>query len=142
MSEPEERADPVPTREEVAGWLERYESAWRAPGTEAVRALFSDDATYQLSPYDERIRGINEIAAMWERERERPDEPFTMTSDTVAVDGDTAVARVEVHYAGPPAREYRDLWVLELEDDGRCRAFEEWPLWSEQPRYAPGGTRG
>ncbi len=46
---------------------------------------------------------------MWERERDGPDEPFTISSEIVALDGDTAVVRVEVHYGGPAPREYRDL---------------------------------
>ena len=54
------------------------------------------------------------------------DEPFTMTSEIVAVDGDTAVARVEVHYARPQPHEYRDLWVMRFASDGRCREYEEW----------------
>ena len=31
-------------------------------------------------------------------EREEPDEPFRMASEVVAVDGPTAVVRVDVHY--------------------------------------------
>jgi hypothetical protein len=42
------------------------------------------------------------------------------------------VARVEVEYAGSRQRTYRDLWVITLAYDGRCRAFEEWPFHPEQ----------
>jgi ketosteroid isomerase-like protein len=125
-------------RELVADWLERYERAWRSPGTAAVRELFTDEATYQLDPYDDPIAGIDAIAAMWEREREGPDEQFTMRSEIVAVEGETAVVRVEVRYRTPAERDYRDLWVLRLRDDGRCSAFEEWPFWPERSRIAPG----
>jgi hypothetical protein len=51
-----------------------------------------------------------------------------MASEIVAVDGDTAVVRVEVRYQAPTAREFRDLWVIRFGDDGRCRWFEEWPF--------------
>jgi hypothetical protein len=51
-----------------------------------------------------------------------------MTSEIVAVDGDTAVARIEVWYGDPVADEYRDLWIMRFAADGRCRAFEEWPF--------------
>jgi hypothetical protein len=77
------------------------------------------------------VTGLPAIGEMWEREREGPDEPFTMTSEIVAVDGDTAVARLEVRYHRPTEHEFRDLWVMRFAADGRCRAFEEWP-------YAPG----
>jgi ketosteroid isomerase-like protein len=119
-------------------WLESYERAWRTPGTDAIGSLFSEDATYLTAPFDPPIVGVRAIAEMWERERDGPDEPFTMTSEIVAVEGDTGVARVEVHYERPPSTHYRDLWVVRFDRSGRCRAFEEWPFWPEQPRTASG----
>ena len=126
------------TREQVVSWLERYEQAWRTAGTAALEQLFDAQATYRLSPYAEPLRGLEAIAAMWEAEREGPDEPFTMDARLVALDGDTAVARVEVAYAGPPRRDYRDLWIMRFASDRRCIAFEEWPFWPGQPLVAPG----
>jgi SnoaL-like domain len=125
------------TRELVRQWLGDYERAWRAPGTTLARDLFSEGASYQLWPYEAPIVGGDAIAAMWDREREGPDEEFTMSSEIVAVEGDTAVARVEVQYAGSSPREYRDLWVIRFDSSGRCAAFEEWPFWPGQDRTAP-----
>jgi len=125
-------------RTQVVDWLDRYQKAWRAPGTEPLGELFTEDATYRMAPYEEPYAGLAAIAGMWESEREGPDEAFTMTSDVVAVEGDTAVARVEVKYGGPSAREYRDLWVMRFAPDGRCRDFEEWPFWPGQPLSARG----
>ena len=65
---------------------------------------------------------------MWETEREGPDEVFQMTREIVAVEGDTAVARLEVRYGDPVDQEYRDLWIMRFAEDGRCRSFEEWRL--------------
>lgn len=124
------------TRAQLSAWLGEYERAWRTSGTAGLGQLFSEGATYQLSPYDEPIAGLDAIAAMWERERAGPDEQFTMSSEIVAIDGDAAVVRVAVDYSGPPAREYRDLWVIRFDQAGRCQAFEEWPFWPEQPRTA------
>jgi ketosteroid isomerase-like protein len=122
------------SRAHVTEWLAGYERAWRTAGTDGLDQLFTEDATYQLDPYEPAIEGLGQIAGMWEREREGPDERFTMESAVVAVDGDTAVIRVEVRYADPPPRKYRDLWVLEFDPSGRCRSFEEWPFWPERPR--------
>ena len=60
-----------------------------------------------------------------------------MTSEIVAVEGDTGVSRVEVWYDGPPPRHYRDLWIVRLDDSGRCTHFEEWPFWPELGTHAP-----
>jgi ketosteroid isomerase-like protein len=126
------------TREQVADWVAHYERAWRTAGTAPLRELFAEGATYRLSPYEEPLSGLPAIAGMWEAEREGPDEAFAMTSEIVAVDGDTAVARLEVAYSEPVVREYRDLWVIRFGEDGRCIAFEEWPFSPEQPRTASG----
>jgi SnoaL-like domain len=126
----------VVTRRYVADWLAGYERAWRAPGTALVRQLFAQDARYSPGPYDEPSVGIDPIAVLWEAEREGPDEVFTMESDIVAVDGDTAVVRVEVRYGDPVVREYRDLWVIRFAEDGTCADFEEWPFWPGQPLAA------
>ena len=66
---------------------------------------------------------------MWEGERSGPDEKFSMSSEIVAVEGDTGVARLEVRYGEPRPQLYRDLWVVTLDADGRCTSFEEWPFW-------------
>jgi uncharacterized protein (TIGR02246 family) len=111
----------------VQAWIERYERAWRTAGTDAVAELFTDDATYRMEPLEPPVRGLAGIRALWEAERDGADEAFTMHSEIVAVDGDTAVVRVGVRYAEPP-REYRDLWILRFDQRGWCTAFEEWPF--------------
>ena len=115
-------------RQRVADWIAAYERAWRTPGTEPLGALFTADATYLQGPYREPVAGLPAIARMWEAERDGPTEVFRMTSEIVAVDGDTAVARLEVWYGDPVTDEYRDLWIMRFAADGRCRAFEEWPF--------------
>jgi ketosteroid isomerase-like protein len=123
-------------REQVSDWVAAYERAWRAPGTGALAGIFTQDATYRQSPYEEPISGLPAIAAMWDAERDGPDEVFHMTSDVIAADGDTAVVRVEVGYGDPVHQEYRDLWVLRFADDARCDWFEEWPFWPGHPYAA------
>ncbi len=123
----------------VSRWLARYEAAWRAPGTDGLARLFTGDATYLHSPYEQPVTGLDAIRRMWEEDRDGPDEVFTLTAEILAVDGPTAVVRAEVRYGDPVRQEFRDLWVLRLHDDGRCSWFEEWPYWPGRP-YAPRGT--
>jgi uncharacterized protein (TIGR02246 family) len=115
-------------RAAVEAWIAAYERAWRAPGTEMLAELFADDATYLQDPYREPVAGLAQIVDMWEAERDGPDDVFRMTSEVIAVDGDTAVARIEVWYGDPLIDEFRDLWIMRFDADGRCRSFEEWPF--------------
>jgi ketosteroid isomerase-like protein len=125
-------------RAAVDRWVAGYEAAWRAPGTESLGSLFTEDATYLQSPYQAAVQGLAAIRQMWEAERDGPDEVFTLATDTLAVDGPIAVVRAEVRYGDPLRQEYRDLWVLRFADDGRCTWFEEWPYWPGRP-YSAGG---
>ena len=122
-------------RADVESWIDAYEQAWRTAGVEALGELFSAEAAYSPGPFEEAVQGMAGIEEMWERERQSPDEAFTMESEVIAVDGDTAVARVEVRYGEPRSQLYRDLWVMRFDEAGRCSAFEEWPFW-------PPGTDG
>jgi hypothetical protein len=116
----------VTSHEHADLWIGAYERAWRGAGTDSLRVLFEERATYRMSPLEEPARGLEEIAELWDREREGPGESFEMSHEIVAVDGDTAVVRVEVAYRR--GEEYRDLWIIRFGPDGRCRAFEEWPF--------------
>jgi hypothetical protein len=116
----------------VTAWVQAYERAWRAPGTEQLAELFTPGAIYRQGPYDEPVTGLSAIARMWEAERTGPDEIFSLAFEVVAVDDPTAVVRAEVIYGDPPSAEYRDLWVIKFAPDGRCASFEEWPFWPGQ----------
>lgn len=118
---------------DIAEWVTAYERAWRTAGTEQLAELFTPGATYQMAPFEEAHRGLDAIAELWEAERAGPDEEFTLESEIVAVEGDTGVVRCEVAYAKPHPHVFRDLWIVRLDDSGRCSHFEEWPFWPEQP---------
>jgi ketosteroid isomerase-like protein len=119
--------------DQIMSWVAAYERAWRTPGTEALAGLFTPDATYRMSPYDQAVTGLPAIGRLWEAERDGPDEVFRMERELVAADGDIAVLRIEVWYGDPVRQEYRDLWIVRFAPDGRCAAFEEWPFWPAQP---------
>jgi SnoaL-like protein len=120
---------PAVERSRFSTWIDAYERAWRTPGTDWLEYLFAPEATYSMGPFERTAKGLKAIAKLWERERTGPDEEFKMKSELVAVEGDSAVARVEVWYSAPVERHYRDLWIIRLDGEGRCVAFEEWPFW-------------
>lgn len=120
-------------RATVSRWLVGYEAAWRAPGTDGLADLFTGGATYLQSPYEQPVAGLDAIKRMWDAERDGPAEVFSLDADILAVDGPVAVVRAEVRYGDPPRQEYRDLWVIRLDDNGLCSWFEEWPYWPGRP---------
>jgi hypothetical protein len=119
-------------RDDVMQWIDRYERAWRDRDLDAVDEIFAADAHYRTSPYEESMIGHAAIRAFWLDD----DDVFTMSASPVAVDGRDAVVRVEVRYGEPVRQEYRDLWVLRFDDDGRVEDFEEWAYWPDKPYTA------
>jgi len=113
-------------RDEVMRWVAAYERAWRDRDREAVIRLFTEDARYRPSPYEEPEVGHAAIQAFW---LEDEGVTFTVSAEPVAVEGRVAVVRLEVHYLQPRRQEYRDLWVLRFAEDGRVEDFEEWAYW-------------
>jgi hypothetical protein len=125
--------DAAVDRDEVMRWVAGYERAWRDGDVVAVEALFSDNARYRPSPYDEAEIGHDAIKAFWLDDEA---EVFTVHAEPVAVEGRQAVVRVEVRYGDPVRQEYCDLWVLRFSDDGRVEDFEEWAYWPDKPHSA------
>lgn len=120
-------------RDDVMRWVARYEAAWRDDDLEAVEDLFSADARYRPSPYEESEIGHDAIRAFWLDDKGKT---FSMSASPVAVDGRDAVVRVVVSYGDPVYEEYCDLWVLHFTDDGRVDDFEEWAYWPGRPYSA------
>lgn len=117
--------------EAVTNWVARYERAWRSPGTEALDQLFTETVSYSASPWAQAVVGIEPLRRFWEAARSDPDEGFQIWSEVVAIDGQVAVVRVVVHY--DDGQRWRDLWVVVLDEQGRCDHFEEWPFAPNQP---------
>jgi uncharacterized protein (TIGR02246 family) len=119
-------------RDEVMAWVDGYIGAWRTQDPELVNGLFTEDAAYRTSPYEEPKVGHEAIKAFWLSDA---GQTFTVEAEPVAVQDQSAVVRLEVGYQSPP-QEYRDLWVLRFADDGRVSDFEEWAYWPGKPYTA------
>ncbi len=122
------------THDDVQGWLDRYVAAWRSYGPIAIGDLFSDDAEYRYHPWDEPLRGRDEIVRAWvapEGNASTRDEPDSWEAryEPYAVEGDRAIAIGWSRYlARGETREklYHNCYLLEFDDEGRCRSFIEY----------------
>ena len=111
-------------------WLERYADAWRSNDAERIGALFTAGAIYRWHPYDEGddvARGRDAIVRAW---LEEPDEPgsWELEYERLAVDGDLGVARCVTTYVdtGEGSRVYHNIFLVRLDDEGRCFDFVEY----------------
>ena len=122
-------------RKSVQEWLDKYVEAWRTYEPSQIFDLFSEDALYFYSPWDEDcpLRGREAIVADWLKE---PDAPGSWQAhyEPVAVEGNVAVAQGRSRYFRPDGsihRQFANIFVLHFDEDGRCIRFTEWYM---QPR--------
>ena len=121
--------------ESVQVWLDKYVEAWRTYDPAQIGDLFSEDAIYFYSPFDDPIRGREAIVADWLI------EPNAVGSwegryVPVAVEGNVGVAQGRTRYLRPDGaveREFDNIFVLNFDEAGRCACFTEWYM---QPRGA------
>src|SRR6266487_5971464 len=86
-------------RQSVQAWLDNYVEAWRTYDASQIGDLFSEDALYFYSPFDEHdpVRGRAAIVANW---LEAPDasDSWKARYVPVAVEGTVAVAQGRTRY--------------------------------------------
>ena len=124
------------THETVQAWLDAYERAWETYDPEQIAALFREDAEYRWHPADEPVIGRDRIVRAWvapEGNESGRDKPGTYLGEyrPYAVDGHRAVAIGTSTYWTDASRSklesiYYNSWLLEFDDDGRCRSFTEY----------------
>ncbi|MFT3863648.1 MAG: nuclear transport factor 2 family protein [Solirubrobacterales bacterium] len=126
---PEEAFAAAPIRR----WVDAYRAAWESNDPAAVAALFTADAVYRFEPWETWV-GRERIVAGWLEHADQPgDASFHWWH--VGRDGDLWIleARTRYHNLG---NDYGNLWLVELDDEGRARGFSEW--WKQFPAAAAG----
>jgi hypothetical protein len=127
------------THESVQAWLDAYSRAWETYDPVQIAALFSESAEYRWHPADEPDKGRATIVEDWLNpggNASDRDAPGTYLGEyrPYAVDGHRAVAIGTSTYWSDASRSkvervYYNSWLLEFDDDGRCRSFTEY--WME-----------
>ena len=106
----------------VTAWIDAYVQAWNSNDPAEIGALFADDATYRTEPYSPPWQGRAEIVERWLERKDEPGET-TFTWTPLAITDDVAIVQGTTAY---PAEIFSNLWVIRLDDDGRCREYAEW----------------
>jgi ketosteroid isomerase-like protein len=126
---PEEAFAAAPLRR----WVDAYRDAWVSNDPEAIAALFTPDGIYRLEPW-ETWAGRKAIVAGWLEHADAPGDAEFQWSH-LARDGDLWILEAGTRYRNL-GRDYANLWLIELDDEGRARKFSEW--WKQLPDGAGG----
>jgi ketosteroid isomerase-like protein len=104
-------------------WVAQYVAAWESNDPEQIGALFSDDAVYLTAPDAEPRRGRGQIVAGWLEDR---DEPGTWSFDWKILHEDDGFVVVQGRTEYPAEKDYLNLWIIQLDADGRATEYTEW----------------
>ena len=118
-------------RSDVQAWLDRYVEAWRENKSEAIEALFTEDAVYRFRPFSAEGEIVNGRAAIAEQWLEEPDDPngWEAHYEVFAVEGDRGVATGTSHYYATTHRAeriYYNCFLMRFDAEGRCAEFTEY----------------
>jgi uncharacterized protein (TIGR02246 family) len=115
-------------REDFNRWLASYGSAWTNRDPEAAASLYTDDATYQVTPFDEPLRGRTAIYDYWAGVA-KTEENIHFEYEIIAITAEHGVARWRASFVRvPPGLDTKldGIFLISLDSDGRCQSLREW----------------
>jgi uncharacterized protein (TIGR02246 family) len=112
----------VTVSENVSKWIDRYVVAWNSNDAEDIGQLFTEDATYYTEPFNKPWRGRGQIVEQWLLIKDEPGET-TFEWEPVALTDEVSIIQGVTTY---PDKTFSNLWLIRLDDEGRCREFTEW----------------
>ena len=113
-------------------WLDAYGRAWEIRDPEAAVRLFTREATYHETPFDEPARGHAEILEYWS-EGARSQEDVHFSYEVLVVTENEGIARWRANFRRVPSKTPVKLdgnFLVKLDADGLCEEFREW--WHKQ----------
>jgi SnoaL-like domain len=118
--------------ESFNSWLEAYGRAWQTRDAHAAAALYTETATYQVTPFDEPIRGKLAILEYWQGVVST-EQDIEFGFEVLAVTESAGIARWWASFMRvPPALPTKldGIFLIEMNDAGLCTSLREW--WVKQ----------
>jgi uncharacterized protein (TIGR02246 family) len=125
--------------ESLRAWLEAYRLAWEGRDPEAVSRLFTEDATYQETPFTQPMQGRAAIRRYWSEVVVAAQEQIRFGYEVLAVAEDCAIAHWWASFTRVASRAQVSLdgiFLLTFDAAGRCRQLREW--WARKDRTNTG----
>jgi hypothetical protein len=117
-------------------WLGAYKRAWEDRDPVAAADLFTADAAYHETPFDEPSRGRDGIFEYWS-DVPRTQRGISFSYEILATTENGGVAHWRASFLRLPADdpvELDGIFLVKLDADGRCTEFREW--WHKQEEKA------
>ncbi len=109
-------------------WLDTYGHAWMSRDPDAATALYTDDAIYQVTPFDKRPQGRAAIHEYWNGVA-KTQENIQFSYEVLAVTSEHGLARWQASFVRVPSgliTKLDGIFLIALDSDGRCHSLREW----------------
>ena len=117
------------THDELKSWLDTYGRAWETRDPELVVTLFTEDATYQETPFVEPMRGRVAIHEYWAQKVAQWQEDVRFGHEVLAVEGDTGIGHWWVSFVRIRTKSkvrLDGIFLLTFDRTRLCRTLREW----------------
>jgi hypothetical protein len=115
-------------------WLDAYGEAWENRDAEAATGLFTENGSYQVTPFLEPMCGRQAIFEYWS-EMARTEENIRFGYEILVANAELKIARWSASFVIVPQglQTHLDgIFLISLDDDGRCKSLREW--WHKQQK--------
>jgi SnoaL-like protein len=108
-------------------WLEAYGRAWESRDADAAANLYTNNATYQVTPFLEPMRGRARIHDYWVHVA-ATEKQIRFEFEILAVRKDFGLAHWRASFVRLPSRkiELDGIFLISLDASGRCLDLREW----------------
>ena len=116
-------------REDIGRWLDAYGQAWETRDAHAIGELFTEEATYQETPFVEPMRGRPAIREYWMSAVVRTQQQIRFGYEVLAVAGDSCLAHWWASFTRVSTQapvKLDGIFLLTFTSEGLCCELREW----------------
>jgi hypothetical protein len=109
-------------------WLDAYGQAWEKRNPEAAAALYTENGTYQVTPFLDPMHGRKAIFEYWS-EVARTEENIRFGYEILVANRELNIARWSASFViVPPGLQTQldGIYLISLDAEGRCKSLQEW----------------
>jgi ketosteroid isomerase-like protein len=109
-------------------WLDAYKRAWETRDPEAAASLFTANATYQETPFEDPVRGREGIRDYW-WDVTRYQEGIEFSYEVLATTEAGGIAHWRSGFTrltSNSAVELDGIFLMKFDADDKCTEFREW----------------
>lgn len=110
-------------------WLNTYGECWEKGDAKAITSLFSDDAYYYETPFDEPMIGHSEIEQYWSDGADQAQKNVVFHYTSASIIEMVGTCRWKANFSRVPSGinvEIDGYLEAHFNGDGKCTIFREW----------------